>query len=384
MVNGIESLMKPNYNAVKINITNPQVNKEHNEKCCQDCCVNDDNGIYNAVAIDVDNAQVNTGHKHNCEPKRVYDYPVYDSVVTYDMTGLAPVSVPQIAPVYHEYQSVVFADEAPETDLKKDEIVVPEPNYTTVEKEKGLNYRKNNNVTFHGAEAAQTVKKPEIIKGEDIKPDVDISKVVENLDSEDFDVQAKQMEEIAKKGLENKENAKPYIVRDVFTSLINTTKKETVNLTPPSDAQIEARKKIIMNAIAIEQNPNITPDKLPFAMTKEDIAMANEISPMEQAERNKEYAIYTMAILSKIYADEIEEKTGNVVPLTDLPGASEMVDVLRYNPNAGVKVAAIDGLRHIQRAEYKDELATIYSLAQQDTNPMVSMSAEHALRQLNQ
>ena len=61
-----------------------------------------------------------------------------------------------------------------------------------------------------------------------------------------------------------------------------------------------------------------------------------------------------MAILAKIYTDEVEKQTGNIVPMTDVPGTSAIVDSLRYNPNSGVKIAAIDALRHINRPEYKD------------------------------
>lgn len=55
---------------------------------------------------------------------------------------------------------------------------------------------------------------------------------------------------------------------------------------------------------------------------------------MEQAERNKEYALYTISILAKIYTDEVEKQTGNIVPLTDLPGSAAIVDALRFNPNS--------------------------------------------------
>ena len=119
--------------------------------------------------------------------------------------------------------------------------------------------------------------------------------------------------------------------------------------------------------------------KLPYDLNDADINLAMEISPMEQAERNKEYALYTIAILSKVYTEEIEKHTGNVVPLTDIPGVSAVVDALRYNPNSGVKIAAIDALRYIQRPEYAGELTTLFTLAQADSNPEVSISATQAL-----
>ena len=70
--------------------------------------------------------------------------------------------------------------------------------------------------------------------------------------------------------------------------------------------------------------------------------------------------------------------------MTDIPGTSAIVDALRYNPNSGVKVAAIDALRHIQRPEYKEELTTLYTLAQADTNRQVAETAARALQSLNE
>jgi hypothetical protein len=153
-------------------------------------------------------------------------------------------------------------------------------------------------------------------------------------------------------------------------------------LPAPTQEQIEAREKLIADFLELQKNPNTK--ELPFNLTEQEIALADTITPMEQAERNKEYALYTMAILSKIYVDEIEKETGNVVPFTDIPGVSATVDALRYNQNPGVKTAAIDALSHIQRPEYKEELNTLFTIAQADNNPIVAESAQQARARLNQ
>lgn len=402
MVQSVDnSINKPTYNAVKINIKKPEVNVGGNTNT-----IVNDNGIYNAVNIDIDNPAVNT------EPKKIYDYPTAESIVTYDKANLQPVTLPQGFVAYHTTNVILpkmeneleldgtkissendekeEVEEEPAEEIKSETVEVPAPNYTTVEAEKGDNI--NNDVKVMEAEVQETeaqkpeLKKPEIIPAEDIVPDVDIPLVVSNLTSNDFDTQALQMEEIARISLDNPENAVPYIVRDVFGSLIEITKKDTVNLAPPTDAQTEARKKVIANYLVranAEQNNAKGPVRLPYQLTEQDMAIANELSPMEQAERNKEYALYTMAILAKVYTDEVEKQTGNIVPMTDIPGTSAMVDSLRYSQNAGVKIAAIDALRHIQRPEYKEELTTLYTLAQADGNPQVAITAQRALDSIN-
>ena len=227
-------------------------------------------------------------------------------------------------------------------------------------------------------------KKPEIIPGEEIKPDVDIPLVISNLTNADYDVQAQQMEEIARISMDNPENAVPYIVRDVFATLIDITKADTSELASPTEAQVQARKKVIANYLVMENAKGDKNVKLPYELSDAEIELANQISPMEQAERNKEYAMYTMSVLAKIYTDEVEKQTGNIVPMTDLPGTSAIVDALRYNPNPEVKLAAIDALSHIERPEYQDELTTLFTLAQTDTNPLVAMAATRAIERAAQ
>ena len=424
MVQSIDSnISGQNYNAVKINIQKPQVNGNPNVNTAQ----NNDNGNYSAVSINIDNPTV------NMPEHRIYDYPEAQVPVTYDMANINQIPLPQGFHVAYQTTNVILpkmeneleievdkktpeklddkasaeeieepqneevvtkpedeinastVDTEKKVDKENKNIEVPEPNFTTVEAEKGE--EKIDNIS-NDVEVMETetkgIKKPEIIPGEEIKPDVDIPLVISNLTNEDFDVQAQQMEEIARVALDDSNNAIPYIVRDVFSSLIDITKKDSAELAAPTDEQIQARRKVIANFVSMENGKaNNQPVKLPYSITEKDVALANTIAPMEQAERNKEYALYTMAILAKVYTDEIEKQTGNIVPMTDIPGTAAIVDSLRYNPNSGVKIASIDALRHIYRPEYKEEMSTLFTLAQADTNPEVAIAATRALDKIN-
>lgn len=438
MVQSIDgSANKPIYNGVKINIKKPEVNVgEINAGINTNGYPN--NGVYNAVNIEIDNPSV------NAQSNRIYDYPEAEGLMTYEMLNPNSIPLPQgFNLAYHttnvilpkmeqeievedaEPEEIVNSEEVEIENTESKEIVspeeveeetpaVPEPNYTTTEAEKGVEVEEpivkeeeNENIVVSTTSPAEDeitqeikdtmvdnveitnsevkpveIKKPEIIPGEEILPDVDIPLVISNLTNADYDIQAQQMEEIARISLDNPENAIPYIVREVFSSLIDMTQNDTTNLEAPTDEQVMARKKLISNFIAMEnakQEQTQGEVKLPYQLTEKDLALANELSPMELAERNKEYALYTISILAKIYTDEIEKETGNIVPLTDLPGSAAIVDALRFNPNSGVKIAAIDALRHIQRPEYKEEMTTLYTLAQADSNPQVAMAAERAL-----
>ena len=425
MVQSIDNnINRQNYNAVKINIQKPQINGNPSVDAVQ----NDNNGNYSAVSINIDNPTV------NMPEHKIYDYPKAQTPVTYDMANINQIPLPQGFHVAYQTTNLILpkmeneleievdkktpkklddkasaeeikepqnegiasetADEAKtpvvdveeKTEEKEDKKVeVPEPNFTTVEAEKGEEKIDNINDDVEVmATETKDIKKPEIISGEEIKPDVDIPLVISNLTNENFDVQAKQMEEIARVALDDSNNAIPYIVRDVFSSLIDITKKDSAELAAPTDEQIQARKKVIANFVSMENGKaKNQPVKLPYSITEKDVALADTISPMEQAERNKEYALYTMAILAKVYTDEIEKQTGNIVPMTDIPGTAAIVDSLRYNPNSGVKIASIDALRHIYRPEYKEEMSTLFALAQADTNPEVAIAATRALDRIN-
>lgn len=424
MVQSIDSnISGQNYNAVKINIQKPQVNGNPNVNTAQ----NNDNGNYSAVSINIDNPTV------NMPEHRIYDYPEAQVPVTYDMANINQIPLPQGFHVAYQTTNLILpkmeneleievdkktpeklddkasaeeieepqneevvtkpedeinastVDTEKKVDKENKNVEVPEPNFTTVEAEKGEEKIDN---TSNDVEVMETetkgIKKPEIIPGEEIKPDVDIPLVISNLTNEDFDVQAQQMEEIARVALDDSNNAIPYIVRDVFSSLIDITKKDSAELAAPTDEQIQARRKVIANFVSMENGKaNNQPVKLPYSITEKDVALADTIAPMEQAERNKEYALYTMAILAKVYTDEIEKQTGNIVPMTDIPGTAAIVDSLRYNPNSGVKIASIDALRHIYRPEYKEEMSTLFTLAQADTNPEVAIAATRALDKIN-
>ena len=360
-------LNKPVYSAVNINIKKPEVNTNN---VTNPMTVNSDNGIYNAVKIDIDNPKI-----HNGEAQKVYDYPEADGIVTYDMLSINPISIPSEP---EEKIEIKPAEEDANT------VEIPAPNYTTLEAEKSdlAEKKTSDSVTALSFKAEEkAVKKPEIVPSEDILPRVDISLVTENLTSENKDVQAQQMEEIVRLAIMEPEKAKDYLVSDVFSSLIKITEEDATQLPAPTKEQIEARQRLIANILAVEKDKNAVKN-LPFPMSDEEVAFATSLSPMELTERNKEYAITVLGALAELFIEDYQAKEGKVVPITDAPGVSAIVNALRKDPDSGVKLAAIDALRHISRPEYKEELSALFALAQADSNPNVSRASEKAIAEL--
>ncbi len=375
------------YNAVKIKINDPKTNITEGFKNSPD-----DKGIYNAVDIEVNRPSVETG------VKPLYNYSKAPEIITYDMARpnviTQPVKYPTVPVAYQtnyisnktlinaeiEYENKAKEKSVDEQKAEVKIVTTPAPYVTTPEKEKNLN--------FHGISfrADNKVNGVEIVPPQEIERDVDVEAVLSNLANKNYDIQAQQMEEIAKISFETPEKAVPFVVKEIFISLEEIANKNTENLPKPSQAQIDARKKIIMNEIIKEQAVANGQDpakiELPYNVTDEDKKLATTLTEIEQAERNKEYALYTMASLAKVYTNEIEKQTGNVVPMTDLPGISAIVDTLRYSENPSVKIAAIDSLRYLARQEYKEELRSIFTLAANDQNPYVARNAVVALTAL--
>lgn len=244
--------------------------------------------------------------------------------------------------------------------------------------------------TTKPAEQPQQVQVPQQV---DVKPADDkgpqnlADEAFKGLSNPDYDVQALAMEDIAKKGLNNQADVIPYVQENIFDKLIDIMNVDSTKLAGPTDKQLEIRDKMAQNDKAIEDATKAGQDpksvKLPFALTPQEEEEGNKLSPMEQAERNKEYAMFTTAILQKTYADEVEKQSGTVVPLTELPGSKAIITTLKTSDNPDMAASAIDALRYVQRPEYKEDLTKLYSIAQNDSRQQVADAATEALASLN-
>lgn len=217
-------------------------------------------------------------------------------------------------------------------------------------------------------EAPKTEAKPEIVSSETVAPLVDVNSFIAKLANPDFDVQAAGMEEIANMVNQTPEKATELVDTKVFDALTNIVNFDSSKLEGPTAEQVAAREKIMTGK----------------EVTDAEKELANKISPKEQAERNKSYALFTSAIMQKLYGDEVARLSNQTVPLTELPGAITVVDNLKDNPNPMVRASAIEALSYIQNPAYKKDLTTVFTIAQNDSDPGVAETAKAALEKLNQ
>lgn len=312
-----QTVTPPNYNAVKIDINNPQVNTPN-------------------YAQSQAQAPVYTAPMYEYPQAQVYEVPVqsvYNQSQTYATPPIAqatpPAAPPVPQPVLVQSQATSGADTA--------------------------------------ASATAAAKTVDVKAPESAKSKLDLNEFIAKLTSPDYEVQASTMEKIALLAQDSPQVATELLEPKVIESLISIVNKDSSKLEGPTPKQLQIREKIIGGK----------------KVTDAEMAEASKVTPMELSERNKMYAMYTVAILDKLYGSEIEKMDKTVVPLTELPAASNIVEQVKSNPNPMVRAAAIDALSYIARPEYKNDLTTIFTVAKNDKDKNVQKAATAALDKLS-
>lgn len=338
---------QPNYNAVKIDIHNPTVGTPGM-------------GMPQMAPVQQPQYAQPTMPYYSYPQQELYNYPQAQQPMYYPPMICQPCPqmvqqpvMPQIPAVPQTQEQPVVPNAPVQPVIQTPAPVVPEPVVSTPDVQKP---------------EVQPEVKPEVVAPETVAPQVDLNQFIAKLANPDFDVQASAMEEIANIVNKSPEKATELVDTKVFDALTNIINFDSSKLEGPSAEQVAAREKVMSGKEA----------------TDAEKQLANTITPKEQAERNKSYALFTTAIMQKLYADEVAKLSNQTVPLTELPGAITVVDTLKDNPNPMVRASAIEALSYIQNPTYKNDLNTVFSIAQNDSDPGVAETAKAALQKLNQ
>ncbi len=323
---------------------------------------------YNAVKIDIHNPQVNAPQQNErkdgyCTCPVVYDYPkhaVYDVPKTSVYEPKAEAKKIQVPPPVIIQQPAVKEVKEPESVLKN--------NVTNPIEKENIQAQKAAQEAPKAVEAeAVAPKKVEIEKPEAIKPVIDINKFIDAIKSPNYNIQANAMQDATALIQAAPDMAIDLLDVKVVDTLLNLVNQSNSNLAGPTPRQIEIRDRIMKGQ----------------AVSEAELAEANMRTPRELAERNKQYAMYTIAAMDKLYATEVEKLTGAKPPITELPGTADIVEQLKTNPNPMVRIAAIKSLDYIKTPEYKEDLKAIYSIAATDPDEIVQKMAQTAAARLD-
>ena len=326
----------PNYNAVKIDVHNPSVSAP---------------GV-GQVAMNVPQYAQPTMPYYSYPQAQLYDYPQAQTQPYYmpqqpvNYTPVAPAATTPLAPAPQNVAPEAV-QAAPQQVIQQQNINTPAPVVT---------------------QQPASTPKVEVEQPVPMAPQVDLNSFIAKLSNPDYEVQANAMEEIANMVKDEPQKATELLDEKVVNALNTIVNTDSSKLAGPTAEQIAAREKLMKG------------EKLSEAEQK----LATTITPMEQAERNKSYAMFTSSIMQKLYGDEVAKLTGSTVPLTELPGAVTIVDQLKNNPNPMVRTSAIEALSYIQKPEYKQDLTTVFTIAKNDQDKNVQEAAAAALAKLDQ
>ena len=313
----------PEYNAIKINIVDPKVNAP--------------------------GAQV---------PAPVYNYP-QSSVYNYPQAQQAPVYYPQVqtAPVQQQGQVIMQQPAAPQQPAP-----VPAPQ---VVNQQTVNQVPPSVIEQPAAQAPAQTTAPEATAAPTAPvAAVDVPSFTQRIKSDNLEDVGKAIEEVA--DIAQTRPAPELLDTDLMEALLGVIGKDSSTLEAPTERQKELRQQVLEGK----------------QLSEADMAEANKITPLEMAERNKQYALFTTAILQGQLIDEFK-KTNNVTPdIKDLPGMEQIVLTVKDNPNPMLRASGLAALAYNARPEYKPVMTEIFELSKQDADENVRKVAEEGLAKL--
>lgn len=326
---------------------------------------------YNAVKIDVHNPSMSA-------PGQIampaYQQPQYAPVTNpyYDYPQAQLYSYPQAPQAYYMPQQPVVPQVMPQQPAAMYPCTCQPQNVAPLAQQavpQQVIQQQNVNAPAPVVTQPKTeAPKVEVEAPKPMTPQVDLNSFIAKLTNPDYEVQANAMEEIANMVKAEPQKATELLDEKVVAALNDIINKDSSKLEGPTAEQIAAREKMMKG-----EN-----------LSDADKKLATTITPMEQAERNKSYAMFTAAIMQKLYGDEVAKLTGSTVPLTELPGATTIVEQLKNNENPMVRTSAIEALSYIQQPAYKQDLTTLFTIAKNDKDKGVQDAAAAALSKLEQ
>lgn len=326
-------------------------------------------GGANAVSINIYNPQA-YGSNPNAQAQNCATTPYEYTNSLYQMpqaSAYAPVNQ-QIQPdAYQQYMPIQnpVGQEAPQ-------LVAPAPQMMP---ESVMNQNQEQAVAQQPAvQEQQQVAQPEVVETpQENAQTVNTEELVQNLKSTDADVKAKAINDIASFAQEAPEVSLQVVSEPIMNALVDVIKEDTTALEGPTEQQIAIAEKITKG----EQ------------LTPEEDALAEQLSPRDKANKNRIFALYTLAMIQKLQRDELTEYIATqkangqetIAPLKmeDLIGYNEVVNTIKNDARPEVKVAAIQALQHVAEAQDKASVEAVLAESLNSQDEAVKQAAQETM-----
>ncbi len=213
----------------------------------------------------------------------------------------------------------------------------------------------------------------EVVEPQAQTPVIDVDTLVQNLKSADANLKIDTINQIAAYAQEAPEIALQVVSEPVMQALVDVINEDTTSLQGPTAEQIAVAEKIAKG----EQ------------LTPEEDKLSEELSPRDLANKNRIFALYTLAMIQKLQRDElnqyIETQKANgqeaIAPLNvqDLIGYNDVVNVIKNDARPEVKVAAIQALDHVVEPQDKATVETVLADSINSQDEAIKAAATEAL-----
>ena len=124
-------------------------------------------------------------------------------------------------------------------------------------------------------------------------------------------------------------------------------------------------------------------------LTPEENALSEQLSPRDKANKNRIFALYTLAMIQKLQRDELNqyiemqkangEKPIAPLSLNDLVGFNEVVNVINNDSRPEVKVAAIQALQYVAEPQDKENVKQILAQSLNSGDEAVKAVADETM-----
>lgn len=208
-------------------------------------------------------------------------------------------------------------------------------------------------------------------------PTVDTDKLLQELKSGDAAQKEEAITEIAKQINSSPESAVQVVSEPIMNALVDIIKEDTSNLEGPTEDQIRVAEKIANKE----------------TLTPEETAIANaNLSPRDYANKNRIFALYTLAMIEKYQRDELKdyaqtqqangETPVEPLKLNELLGYNDIVNVIQNDSRPEVKIAAIQALEHVAEPEDKPMVEEALKTSLESQDETIKAAAQEAIDKL--
>ena len=238
------------------------------------------------------------------------------------------------------------------------------------------------------AQEAQTVNTPAAQTTQPVKetahtapavevPTVDTDALIQGLKSTDPEQRVQAITKTAEYAQETPEVALQIVSEPIMNSLVDIIKEDTSNLQGPSAEQVKIAEKIAKGE----------------ALTAEENALADKLSPRDAANRNRIFALYTLAMVQKLQRDELNqyietqkangEKPIESLKLQDLTGYNVIENIIKNDSFPEVKLGAIQAIEHVAEPQDKATVEALLADSLKSKDEAIKQAATEALAKVS-